>query len=141
MDEASAPPELLDLTTAIVVAYAGGEFLTFTGSHYVNYEVFAGQLDRVTTAQLGDFCDSYRTSQHVDTAARSLLVLAVSRSIIDQNLHRCRRSSRKRVRGVNRLQIVDALINRQPLPAEALAVRDQIAQIKARYPKPTQESK
>lgn len=38
-------------------------------------------------------------------------------------------------------KIVDALINRQPLPAEALAVRDQIAQIKARYPKPTQEAK
>lgn len=38
-------------------------------------------------------------------------------------------------------KIVDALINRQPLPAEALAVRDEIAQIKARYPKPTQESK
>lgn len=38
-------------------------------------------------------------------------------------------------------KIVDALINRQPQPAAALAVRDQIAQIKARYPKPTQESK
>jgi len=38
-------------------------------------------------------------------------------------------------------KIVDALINRQPLPADALAVRDQIAQIKARYPKPLQETK
>lgn len=38
-------------------------------------------------------------------------------------------------------KIVDALINRQPLPAEALAVRDAIATVKARYPKPTQESK
>lgn len=38
-------------------------------------------------------------------------------------------------------KLVDAMIDRQPLPAEALAVRDAIATVKARYPKPTQESK
>lgn len=38
-------------------------------------------------------------------------------------------------------KIVDALINRQPLPAEALAVRDAIATVKARYPKPLKEAK
>lgn len=32
-------------------------------------------------------------------------------------------------------KIIDALIERQPLPADALAVRATVAAVKARYPK------
>ena len=51
MDEASAPPELLDLTTAIVVAYAGSQTLLASELPELIGSVFTALRDLGTVAE------------------------------------------------------------------------------------------